>query len=90
MYSCPPICQFAGLAACLGDARPGDRPVGRAGSSGCVMSNRKDRRKAAAIRRSAKPMSKTERSQLVSRVVITVAAVAAAMVLLSLAFRGGF
>lgn len=58
-------------------------------SWGREMSNRKDRRKAAAIRRSAKPMSKAERSQLVSRVVITVAAVVAAIVLLSFAFRGG-
>lgn len=52
------------------------------------MSNRRDRRRAAAIHRSAKPMAKSDRRQLASRIAITVAAAAGAILLIMLV-RGG-
>lgn len=41
------------------------------------MSNRKSRRRAAAVRRSAKPASPLERRQLISRVGLVLAAIVA-------------
>jgi hypothetical protein len=48
------------------------------------MSNRKDRRRAAAARRSAKPLTRADRGQLYTRVGVIIAAAIAAVVLLML------
>lgn len=50
------------------------------------MSNRKDRRRAASVRRHAKPLSKTDKRQLTNRILILVGALAAAMLLFGVAF----
>lgn len=44
------------------------------------MSNRKSRRRAAAIRRQAKPASAVERRQLISRVGLVLGAIAAVII----------
>ena len=49
------------------------------------MSNRKSRRRAAAVRRSAQPVSAVERRQLVSRVGLVLAAVVAVVAFLAIA-----
>ena len=48
------------------------------------MSNRRERRRAAAVRRSAKPLTKDERRNLISRIGFVVLAAIAAIVLLML------
>ncbi|MFZ4685051.1 MAG: hypothetical protein ACOYMK_05515 [Hyphomonadaceae bacterium] len=48
------------------------------------MSNRKDRRRAAAVRKRAGPMTRTDRRQLWTRIAIVVGAAIAAVVLLML------
>lgn len=48
------------------------------------MSNRKDRRRAAAVRKHAGPMTRTDRRQLWTRVAVVVGAAIAAVVLLML------
>jgi hypothetical protein len=51
--------------------------------------SRKDRRRAAAARRQAKPLSKDERRNLISRIGFVVLAALAAILLFSLTMRGG-
>ena len=53
------------------------------------MSNRKDRRRAAAVRRSAKPMTRADRNQLYSRVAVIIGAAIAAVILLMLVMPRG-
>jgi hypothetical protein len=48
------------------------------------MSNRRDRRKAAAIKRHAKPATPVERRQLIVRVAVVIAALIAGAALLTL------
>jgi type VI protein secretion system component VasF len=53
------------------------------------MSNRKDRRRAAAVRKHAGPMSRTDRRQLWTRVAVVIGAAIAAVVLLMLTMPRG-
>ncbi len=50
------------------------------------MSNRKERRRAASVRRHARPLSKADRRQLASRMLVLVGSLLAAMLLFGLAF----
>ena len=51
-------------------------------SSGCVMSNRKDRRRAASVRRHAKPITQQDRRQLLSRGLMLLGAIVVGALLL--------
>ena len=53
------------------------------------MSNRKDRRRAAAVRRHAKPLSPVDRRKLWTRIAVVIGAAIGAVVLLSVTMRGG-
>lgn len=53
------------------------------------MSNRKDRRRAAAVRKRAGPMSRTDRRQVWMRIAVVVGAAIAAVVLLMLTMPRG-
>lgn len=53
------------------------------------MSNRKDRRRAASVRRHARPLSKADRRQLTSRVLILFCSLIAAMLLFAVVFWRG-
>lgn len=46
------------------------------------MSNRKDRRRAAAARRAAKPLTRTDRNQLYTRVALVIGAAIAAVLIM--------
>ena len=50
--------------------------------SGCVMSNRKDRRRAASVRRHAKPMTQQDRRLLLSRGLMLLGAIVVGALLL--------
>lgn len=53
------------------------------------MSNRRDRRKAASVRRHARPASRTEQRQLLLRVGVLLAAVGAVIAFFAFAVGGG-
>jgi len=55
-----------------------------AGDEETIMANRKDRRRAAAVRKHAGPLTRTDRRQLWTRIAVVVGAAIAAVVLLML------